>query len=432
MSFGRRMFLRGAGALLPLPFLESLFPGRAMADPPPVRRWGVFYFPMGCYRDDWRVSADAGGLPTVPAHLDGALGPIREDLLWINGLDNPQEGKGSHETAAGAFLNCGPMELPGPSFGKSADQIVADQLAEHYRLPSIVVSAPGFKLAASCCRDVEIGLNHISWRGGTTPAAKIQDPRALFDTIFVADLSPEGLEQAALRRARRRSILDFGRSQARRLERSLIAPDRERLQAYLDSVREVERRLELAWSSAAMCAAPDAPPDGPSFEEHNQLMFDLLFLAFQCNVTPVASFMMDFEFSDRLLAIPGVTSGHHGVSHHEDDGDKIRQYRLIQAFYADRFARFVERMKSVRDPDGRTLLENSVLQLCSGMSDGNDHYRGDLPMVLAGTAGGRITPGRVLDADLPLANLYRTIMRLMGASGAEVDAFGDGTGDLAL
>ena len=428
----RRAFLRGAGALLPLPLLESMLPLTAVADPPAIRRWGIFYFPMGCYRDDFRVGADAAGLPVLPEFLSGALGAVRGDLLWINGLDNEQEGKGGHETAAGTFLCCGDMILPGPSFPKSADQIVADQLAEHYRIPSLVLSGPGFQIAASCCRDVELGLNHISWRGGTTPAAKLQDPRAVFDSVFTADLSPEGIRQAALRRARRRSILDFGRNQARRLELSLIAPDRERLQAYFDSIREIERRIDLAESDATMCAPPGTPPEGPSFEEHNQLMFDLSFLAFQCNVTPVVSFMMDFEFSDRLLSIPGVSSGHHGVSHHEDDGGKIRQFQLIQAFYADRFARFVERAKTVRDVDGRTMLENSVFQLCSGMSDGNDHLRRELPMIIAGNGGGAVRTGRVLEADRPLSDLYKSIMRVMGASGPDVDAFGDPGTDLPL
>lgn len=428
----RRTFLRGAGALLPLPLLETLAPSIAVADPPPLRRWGIFYFPMGCYRDDFRVAPDAEGLPALPGFLEPALGAVRSDLLWINGLDNLQEGKGGHETAAGTFLCCGDMVLPGPLFPKSADQIVADQLSMHYSVPSLVLSAPGFQIAASCCRDVELGLNHISWRGGTTPAPKLQDPRAVFDSIFVADLSPEGIRQAALRRARRRSILDFGRSQARRLELSLISTDRERLQAYFDSVREIERRIDVAEASVTMCAPPGAPPEGPSFEDHNQLMWDLAFLSFQCNVTPVVSFMMDFEFSDRLLAIPGVSSGHHGVSHHEDNGTKIDQYRRIQAFYAQRFAAFVERAKTVRDPDGRTLLENSVFQLCSGMSDGNDHDRSNLPMVLAGNLGGAIRTGRVLDADRPLSDLYRAIMQAMGATGPDLDTFGDPGAPLPL
>lgn len=431
-GLGRRAFLRGCGALLPLPLLEPFLTSRALADGHAPLRWGVFYFPMGTYHDELSVPAGAGGLPSVPAHLSGSLGAIASDLVWINGLDNSQEGKGSHETAAGAFLNCGPMILPGPEFGKSADQVVADHLAAQYRIPSLVLSAPGFQTAASCCRDVEIGLNHISWRGGTTAAPKLQDVRAVFDTIFAEDLSPEGMALAAQRRARRRSILDFGRAQALRLERSLPTRDRVRLQEYFDSIRELERRMEVAGAMEPMCVAPSAPGEGPSFEDHNQLMFDLAFLAFQCNATPVVTFMMDFEFSDRLLQIPGVTSGHHSVSHHEENGDKIRQYRLIQGFYAQRFASFVERMRSVTDVDGRTLLDNSLLTFSSGMADGNDHNRTNLPLVLAGTAGGRITTGRVIAADRPLADLWRSIMRIMGVPAETVDTFGDGLADLPL
>ncbi len=140
--------------------------------------------------------------------------------------------------------------------------------------------------------------------------------------------------------------------------------------------------------------------------------------------------MEDFEFSGRRLAIDGVSGGHHDLSHHGSDPDKIRQYRLIQAFYAERFRTFVERMKSVQGVDGKPLLDSSVLMLCSGMSDGNEHTRDELPMVIRGTGGGRIAPNRVLEADRKLASLWRATMRLMGVDGEVVDSFGDAAGDL--
>lgn len=431
LRLDRRTFLRGCGVLLPLPFLEAMMPSGSGAQMPVQKRWATFYFPHGCYHREWAATPGADGKPDAPGYLQAAMNPIRDDIVWINRLRNPQDGKGDHETAAGAFLNCGAMVLPGPNFEKSADQIVAEQLAEHYRVPSLVLSADGFQQAASCCRDVEVGLNNISYLGGTSPATKIQSPLDLFNMIFSADLSEEGRRLAALRQQRRLSVLDFNRRQTERVRATLGAADRERLGDYLDSVREVERRLQLA-GMMSVCEPPAVPPADPGFLEHNQLMYDLVFLAFQCNVTPVVTFMQDFEFSDRLIDIPGVTSGHHSVSHHEENADRIAQYRLIQAFYAERFRSFVERMKSVRDADGRTLLENSVLMLCSGMTDGNSHDRTEIPMVVAGTGGGMIRTGRVIEADQPLAALYRTTMRIMGATGPAVDTFGDATMDLAL
>ncbi len=429
-TLGRRALLRGLGALIPLPVLEAMMgthEASAGADTNPALRWGVFYFPHGCYNNDLLVPA-LDGPPQLPAHLQTALGGIASDLVWFNGLDNQQEGKGDHETAAGTFLNCGPMILPGPNLEPSADQIVAQQLGGGYRFPSLVVSAPGFQSAASCCHDVEIALNHISWLGGTTPATKIQDPRTLFDMIFAEDPTAAGQAAAELRLRQRKSILDFGDGQAQRLRNRLGQADRVRLSDYLDSVREVERRIEQNGGLPEACLQPEAPATEPAFEDHNQLMFDLVFLAFQCGLTPVATFMMDFEFSDRLVSIPGVASGHHSVSHHEEDPGKIEQLRLYGAFYAARFAAFIERMKTSVDLDGRPMLDNSIMVLGSGLNDGNAHARLDVPVMLAGRAGGRITPGRVIDANRPLADLWRTVMTAMGATGPEVDGFGDNTG----
>jgi Protein of unknown function (DUF1552) len=427
LRLGRRSLLRGLGALLPLPALEAMIgPAPARAAEPGAKRWATFYFPHGTHGDDWIMPA---GMPLVlPDFLQAALGPVANDLVWINRLDNQQVGKGDHESAAGCYLNCAEMVLPGPELGKSADQIVGDQLGAGFRFPSLVVSAPGYQPAASCCTDVEICLNNISWRGGTTPATKIQDPRTLFDMIFAEDPTAAGQAAAELRLRQRKSILDFADGQGARLQQRLGTTDRQRLQDYLDAVREVELRVEQQGMLPDACVQPPTPSAEPGFEEHNQLMFDMIFLALQCELTPVATFMMDFEFSDRLVSIPEVGTGHHTCSHHEEDPGKIAQLRAYNAFYAGRFAAFVQRMKDTVDLDGSPMLDNSVLVLGSGLNDGNAHKRLDLPVVLAGTAGGMITPGRAIDADRPLADLWRTIMTLVGASGPEVDGFGSNTG----
>ncbi len=428
LRLGRRSLLRGLGALLPLPALEAMLgPGPARAGGAVAKRWATFYFPHGTHGDDWILPA-SDAPPVVPDFLASSLGTIAEQIVWINRLDNQQAGKGDHESAAGCFLNCAEMLVEGPSLSKSADQIVGDQLGAGFRFPSLVVSAPGYQPAASCCTDVEICLNNISWRGGTTPATKIQDPRTLFDMIFAEDPTAAGQAAAELRLRQRKSILDFADGQGVRLQQQLGTGDRQRLQDYLDAVREVELRVEQQGTLPDACVQPAAPTAEPGFEEHNQLMFDMIFLALQCELTPVVTFMMDFEFSDRLVSIPGVSTGHHTCSHHEEDPGKIAQLRGYNDFYAGRFAAFVQRMQSAVDLDGAPMLDNSVLVLSSGLNDGNAHKRLDLPVVVAGTGGGLITPGRVLDADRPLADLWRTIMTVVGASGPEVDGFGGNTG----
>jgi hypothetical protein len=246
--------------------------------------------------------------------------------------------------------------------------------------------------------------------------------------IFAEDPTAEGAAAAAVRLAQRKSILDFADGQGVRLSGKLGAADKQRLDAYLESIREVERRLEMNGGLPDACHEPAAPATEPSFEDHNQLMLDMIFLAFQCDLTPVATFMMDFEFSDRLVSIPGVSSGHHTVSHHEGNQTNIDQLRGYGAWYAARFAGLVQRMKDSVDLNGQPMLDNSIMMLCSGINDGNAHARLDVPIVLAGRAGGAITPGRAFDADRPLADLHRTIMTVMGCDGPEVDEFGDTTG----
>lgn len=431
MSFhlGRRALLSGLGALIPLPMLEAMIAPRGVAAAEDQGlRWGVFYFPHGGFDGDWIVPAGAG--VQLPAFLQTALGGLVDDLVWINRLDNLQPGFGDHETAAGTFMNCAPMIEQGPILEKSADQIVATQIGGGYRFPSLVVSAPGFQPAASCCQHVEICLNNISWLGGTTPATKIQDPRALFDMIFAQDPTAEGAAAAALRLAQRKSILDFADGQGVRLSGKLGAADKQRLDDYLAAIREVERRIEMNGGLPDACQEPEAPGTEISFEDHDQLMLDMIFLAFQCDLTPVATFMMDFEFSDRLVSIPNVASGHHTVSHHQGDQANIDQLRLYGAWYAARWAGLVERMKTSIDLNGQPMLDNSIMMLCSGINDGNAHTRLDVPVVLAGGAGGLITTGRAFDADRPLADLHRTIMSVMGCDGPEVDEFGDTTGVL--
>lgn len=425
---GRRTVLRGMGALIPLPLLEANL-GRSLAQAadelPP--RWAMFYFPNGCYQSEWTCAAAPDGAVELPEFLQPALGAVRDDLVWINGLANGQRGKGDHETASATYLNGQPMVNDGPVLERSVDQHIAEVWKDEYSLPSLTLSADGFRQGAGCCRDVEVALNHISWQGGTTPTTKVQSPHDLFERLFPSGNTPEEHRLAEERRARRRSVLDFARAQIQRLRPSLSNNDAVRMDAYLHSVREVERQLE---TSVVECAAPEQPALELSFEEHNSRMFDLLFVAFQCGLTPTATFMMDFEFSGRRLNIPNVNTSHHLVSHHGEAEPRIRQYRLIQAFYASRFADFVERMKSTQDVDSNSLLDNSLLILGSGLSDGNSHTKRELPTVVAGTAGGRITPGRVIDANRRLSSLWRTSMRLMGVSDDVTDAFGDGDIDL--
>jgi Protein of unknown function (DUF1552) len=428
----RRTLLQGLGVSLTLPWLEAMVGPRALAQEavPALPRFALFYWPMGSFHDEWKASAAPDGKVALPGFLQDALGPVREQLVWINGLSNSVAGKGDHETAAGTFLNTANMVLPGPRLAKSVDQVLSDAWAASSPIPSLVLSAPGFQQAASCCHDVEVGLNHISWRANSVPATKLQSPRDVFDKLFASGTTLEERRRAEERRRRKLSVLDFVTEDAKRLQGRLGTTDRARLDAFAQSVRETELRV-AALPQPPACTAPATPASSLAFGAHNQAMFDLAALAFQCDLTRVVTFIMDFEFSDRLLPISGVTSGHHSVSHHGEDPDKVRQFRLIQAFYARRWAGFVSKLQGVQVAPGKTLLDESMVMLGSGMSDGNSHDRSKVPLVLAGRGQGKLRTPRVIDTNLPLSALFRALLRASGRPEAEIASFGAGQGELS-
>ncbi len=430
----RRTVLRATGVSLALPWLEAMHHKAEAVEPRSTTpRLAVFYFPMGCYQREWNTTPAADGKANIPGFLNDNLKGLRDDLVWFNNVKNQTAGKGDHETAAGTFLNSAAMQLsPSVAFRRSFDQLIADALAKGANppaIPSLTLSAPGFKEASSCCRDVEAGLNYISWQGGATPTTKLQDPRDLFERMFSKGTTVDDRKKAEEARLRKLSALDLAKTQAARLRSNLGKTDRQRLEQHFESIRAVETRLQSSQDNS--CQVPAKPQPGLSFETQNQLMFDLSALAFECDLTPIVTFIMDYEFSDRLIASPGIDSGHHSVSHHGEDANKIRQYRLIQNFYAKRYAAFVERLKNTKASAQKSVLDESAVILASGMNNGDNHLRDALPFILAGKANGKIVAGRVLNADRSVGQIFRSIMRLYGLPDKTIADFGEGAGEFS-
>ncbi len=445
-ALSRRHFLRGAGALLTLPFLESLVPGgtlraaerlgRLAPSGAPLRT-AFIYVPNGVNNAHWWPTA-GGERDFVLGDSLAALQPHRDQIQILSGLGHANanangDGPGDHARASATFLTG--MQARKTSgrdirVGRSVDQIIAAHAGPGHRLPSLEMSCDAPRLTGNCDSGYSCAYQfNLSWRTENQPVPAERNPRLVFERLFGAQEDRLDAEARARRSAQRASILDFVSDDARRLQRSLGSADRDKLDDYLESRRAVERRLA---SFDQFHADPSKPmPAGVpgEYEDHMRLMADLLVLAFRTRSTPVATLMLSAESSGRTFPSLGITEGHHSLSHHEKRADKLEQIRRIDAFYAQQFAYLVGRLREVPEGEG-TLLDNCLLVYGSGIRDGDRHDHLDLPVVLAGGAAGATTPGRYRRfTPRPMCDLYQSILRLHGV---DTPRFGDSAGLLPL
>ncbi|MCI0572588.1 MAG: DUF1552 domain-containing protein [Myxococcaceae bacterium] len=428
----RRTFLRGLGATMALPLLEQMMPGVARAQAlgkPPARRLVVLYVPCGIHMEAWTPAKEGSGYALTP--ILQPLAPMREHVLVVTGLANAPaypDGGAPHEGGTGSFLTARKI-LPGGRIGNgvSMDQVAAKQLGQDTPYPSLELGLDGS--ASGVC---EGGyscayLNNIAWASETLQLSKEVNPQALFARLFGASgQSGDGL---ARRRRRHQSVLDTVREDAQRLNARLGLNDRRRMEEYLTGVRELERRMTQL--DAAPACTPGAPPSPVvDIRDHTRAMLELMVLALKCDMTRVITFMMGNGASSRRFPFLGYSGQHHALSHHQNDPEKIAAIVDINTWEVSQLASFLQRMSTSTEPDGSTLLESSVVLFASEMGDGNTHDRRNIPVLLAGRAGGQLHPGRHLrvPSGQPLASLY---LSLLGMLGVHVGSFGeDGTAPL--
>jgi hypothetical protein len=355
--------------------------------------------------------------------------------LTLNGARALGDGPGDHARAVAAYLTSAhPKKSDGTDIrnGVSIDQVIARQLGDRTRLPSLEVGMEQSAAAGNCDSGYScIYSSNLSWRDETTPAPKEANPAALFDRLFGRPASLEPLAGPDPER-RRRSVLDFVQEDARRLRRGLDRADQHRLEQYLTSVRELERQMTRTDRLEGL--DPDDPeyprPAGAprDYAEHMELMFDLMALALQTDATRIMTFMYANAGSNRSYRNLEINQGHHELSHHGNDRDKQAKISQINQFHASLFCRFLDRLAG-HEVGGERLLDRTLIVYGSGISDGNAHNHDDLPILLLGGKGLGIQTGRHLKfrKETPLANLHLSVARL---AGAELDQFGDGTGDL--
>jgi hypothetical protein len=435
----RRTFLRGIGATLALPLLDAMVPAltaQRQTAAAPVPRLGFFYVPNGIYPPAWRPTGE--GTAFEMAQVMKPLEPFRNQLVPVSGLSNWEaeprgEGGGVHSRIGPSWLSGRrPKRTEGSDYesGTTADQIAAMTLGKDTPLPSIELTVdPGF-LVGNCENGYScVYTSSLSWRTATTPLPMEADPRAVFERLFgEADSAAQRLVD--LRQDR--SILDAVANDLARLQARLGAPDRTAVSEYLDAVRSVERRIQLTeqHNSTSPVRAPKPLSIPESYEEHTRLMFDLLVLAYQSDVTRVHTFQYGRELSNRSYPWIGVPDAHHGVSHHGGNAASVVAYTKINTYHAVLFAEFLEKMRSTPDGDG-SLLDHSIFLYGAGMSDGDLHSPLDLPLVLAGGGCGRLKGGRhvkyPLDAKSRMSNLLVTLLEKVGVPEGSI---GDSTGEL--
>jgi len=433
----RRLFLRGMGTAVALPFLDAMVPprafGAALAKPPV--RLAFLYVPNGVIMNHWNPDYD-GKLTTLPRILK-PLEPHIDDILLLGNLTHNGgrallDGGGDHARATGGYLTgCQPRKTTTEiKTGISCDQVIANRIGSQTRFPSLELGMEAPQQAGNCDSGYSCAYtNNLSWKNESQPLPPTLDPRALYERLFGddAEMTPQA---RALRSEFRSSVLDFVSEDTKRLEGRVGPADKRKLDEYLTSIREVEVRIgktekENAEIDPHMAKPLGAPAD---FGEHFKLMSDMLTIAFQADLTRVSTFLLAREGSSRAYREIGVSDGHHGLTHHRNNPDMIEKVAQINCYHLREFTAWIEKLKSIKEGDG-TLLDHSMIVYGSGISDGNRHTHEDLQTVIAGRGGNFIKPGRrvIYRRETPICNLYMTLMDRMGVN---VDHFGDATGAL--
>ncbi len=459
-TVSRRAVLRGLGTAMALPFLESLLPCRgfgavskaaaaqALVAP---KRLAWVYVPNGCDMANWTPAAF--GTDYELSRTLSTLSDFKSKLLVISNLvcdkaNQYGDGGGDHARAYSSYLTgvhaykAGPVKL-----GISADQLAAQQIGHFTKFPSLEIGIEDGKKADSDNGYSKAYEHNMAWRNETTPVTKDVDPQSVFDRLFASGIPGETPAAKAIRENDNKSVLDFVMDDAKRTQNRLAANDKQKLDEYLTSIREIEIRLERAKNEP-----PPPLPDGAvrpetaydsstekkvgisssstEYPTHIQLMIDMMVLAFQADLTRIITFPFADEGSNQSYPWGDAPVPHHGTSHHMGDPKKMELLAKINMYHLSHFAYMLKKLDSIKEGDGNSILDNSLIGYGSGNSDGNRHNHDNLPFVLAGKGGNTIRTGRHMDANgAPINNVW---LSMLEHAGAHSDHLGDSTGKLSL
>ncbi|MFL6548629.1 MAG: DUF1552 domain-containing protein [Povalibacter sp.] len=437
-SVSRRRFLRGVGATIALPALASLTPrgvfaARSVTAP---TRMAFVYVPNGAIPSSWWPAGEGGADFALSPTL-APLASLRNQIQVIAGLQNLSaeagpDGAGDHARAGGTFLTGVRIKKTAGSdihSGVSIDQVVANQIGHHTRFASLELTCDAIRKSGDCDSGYACAYEYnLSWRSPNQPLSPEPNPRFVFERLFGSGAPRERVANLKRRQVEQHSILDYVLEDARGVSRDLDGRDREKLDQYLTSVREIEQRIESTTRMRVNNPDIDAPDGVPAnYADHVALMFDMLLVAFQTDATRVATLLLAREGSNRPFADIGIASGHHDLTHHKNNVEIIAKVQEIDRWYVQHLASFLEKMEQTKDIDGESLLHHSMILYGSGNADGNQHTHTNLPIVVAGTGGNALKTGRyVKSAPVPVTNVFLSMADAMGAQG--IDSHGDSTG----
>jgi hypothetical protein len=446
-AFSRRHFLRGLGACIALPAFESLRPLSLLASPVASKlattptgaplRAAFLFFPNGASPSAWWPKGEGRDFEFSPTLKP--LEPLRQHLQVLGGLNQKHaepgpDGAGDHARGNGVFLTGVRIKKSATDIhaGISIDQIIAREIGHLTRFPSLELSSDAVRSSGACDSGYACAYQfNLSWSSPTTPVAAESNPRMVFERLFGAGPPGERAANMKRRQQEQRSVLDFVMEDARVMDRRLNGHDRDKLDQYLTGVREIETNIQKAErfgpAKDPAVETPSGIPQGRA--EYVQLMFDMLALAFQTDSTRVGTILLGHDGDNRSLPEVGISEGHHDLSHHFNNEEKIQKLTEIDRWYVQQFAGFLQKLENTKDVDGRSLLHNSMILYGSGNADGNRHTHSNLPLILAGAAGGGLTTGRYFQhGSKPMTNLFLSMADRMGVT--RLDSFGDSTARL--
>lgn len=434
----RRTLLRGMGTALALPLLDAMAPSVLLAGGKTKNapnRMAFLYVPNGMHMPDWTPTSDGKKFELTPTLKP--LANFRSKFSVLTGLAQDggrahRDGPGDHARALASFLTgTHPRKTHGADIraGISVDQVAASKVGQQTRFPSLELGCEQRSQSGNCDSGYSCAYStNVSWRSDTTPAIKEINPRLVFERLFSS--TPAKSATRELRDRYQKSILDFVMSDAQDLRNKLGVRDRRKMDEYLSSVREIERRIVHAETEIPTVPSNFAKPAGipEAYDEHIRLMCDLMVLAFSADLTRVCTFVLSDEGSNRSYKFLGVPEGHHEISHHGNNPEKQAKISTINRFHIEQLAYLLGKLDEVQEGD-RTLLDNSMLLYGSGISDGNRHNHDNLPVLLAGSAGGTLKTGHHirLAQETPMNNLFLSMLDRIDSS---TESLGDSTGRL--
>jgi hypothetical protein len=433
-SLDRRTLLRGTGVALSLPLLDAMVPvmtahGSTAASRQNLKRIGYVYVPMGYYPKEWKPESET--LENLPSSL-APLQPLAKEVSVLSGFDLQNAYPGSHATSNSAFLSAARAKLTESTdyyLGTTVDQIAAKRIGAETQLPSLELSMDLLSTVGQCDNGYAcVYQNNLSWSSPTTPLPAEAHPRLVFESLFGEGGSAQQRQEALRQKA---SLLDSVTQEISRLKKRVGASDRQRIESYLDNVRDVEQRIQKAERSVLENPLPDLdrPTGVPiQYADHARLMFDLQLLAFQGDITRVTTFQLAREASNRTYPEIGVPDPHHPITHHGGDPEKLQKVAKINQFHISLFAEFLTKLKETPEGDGN-LLDHSLFLYGSGMGDPDAHDHSDLPILVAGGAAGQHRGGKhiQLNSPTPLSNLHLTLLNKVGVP---LETFADSTGTI--